>query len=239
MKCSKPRTPSSIASEASFLVCSMRGFSIYIYIYMYIYIYICIYIYIYIYIYVYIFQAVRRAVNEMFETPDTVFNNLELFETPDTVFNNLELLVNPSSTAKKCPASTDCRSVTEGKRRPSSTSYNCSLTDDCDRIDGRETNPSSTAKKCSATEDCCRNPGGDRGPSSTVKYCSATGLLSNRIAAESTEGREARLKQLKTAKHFQVYMTVRSVSIQAAQSLNVFDVHVTSTVASCTPLLAT
>ena len=89
----------------------MRGFSIYIYIYMYIYIYICIYIYIYIYIYVYIFQAVRRAVNEMFETPDTVFNNLELFETPDTVFNNLELLVNPSSTAKKCPASTDCRSV--------------------------------------------------------------------------------------------------------------------------------
>ena len=94
------------------------------------------------------------------------------------------------------PASTDCRSVTEGKRRPSSTSYNCSLTDDCDRIDGRETNPSSTAKKCSATEDCCRNPGGDRGPSSTVKYCSATGLLSNRIAAESTEGREARLKQL-------------------------------------------
>ena len=33
-----------IASEASFLVCSMRGFSIYI-------------------IYVYIFQAVRRAVN--------------------------------------------------------------------------------------------------------------------------------------------------------------------------------
>ena len=200
-----------------------------------------------------------------------------MFETPDTVFNNLELLVNPSSTAKKCsqqqriaaetpeeidtrlqqlstaqrqdccridrgergPASTDCRSVTEGKRRPSSTSYNCSLTDDCDRIDGRETNPSSTAKKCSATEDCCRNPGGDRGPSSTVKYCSATGLLSNRIAAESTEGREARLKQLKTAKHFQVYMSVRSVSIQAAQSLNVFDVHVTSTVPSCTPLLAT
>ena len=117
-----------IASEASFLVCSMRGFSIYLYIY--------------------IFQAVRRAVNEM-------------FETPDTVFNNLELLVNPSSTAEKCsatedccrnpggdrrpsstvksaqrqdccridrgvrgPASTDCRSVTEGKRRPSSTSYN-------------------------------------------------------------------------------------------------------------------
>ena len=39
------------------------------------------------YIFIYIFQAVRRAVNEM-------------FETPDTVFNNLELLVNPSSTAK-------------------------------------------------------------------------------------------------------------------------------------------
>ena len=32
-------------------------------------------------------------------------------------------------------------------------------------------------------------------------------------------------------------MSVRSVSIQAAQSLNVFDVHVTSTVPSCTPLL--
>ena len=44
-----------IASEASFLVCSMRGFSIYIYIYMYIYIYICIYIYIYIYIYMFIY----------------------------------------------------------------------------------------------------------------------------------------------------------------------------------------
>ena len=85
---------------------------------------------------------------------------------------------------EKGPASTDCRSVTEGKRRPSSTSYNCSLTDDCDRIDGRETNPSSTAKKCSATEDCCRNPGGDRGPSSTVKYCSATGLLPNRQRGE-------------------------------------------------------
>ena len=67
---------SIIASEASFLVCSMRGFSIYLYIYLF--------IYIYIYIYIYIFQAVRRAVNEMFETPDTVFNNLELFETPDT-----------------------------------------------------------------------------------------------------------------------------------------------------------
>ena len=36
-------TCSIIASEASFLVCSMRGFSLYIY--------------------VYIFQAVRRAVN--------------------------------------------------------------------------------------------------------------------------------------------------------------------------------
>ena len=57
----------------------MRGFSIYLYIY----------------IYIYIFQAVRRAVNEM-------------FETPDTVFNNLELLVNPSSTAKKCSATEDC-----------------------------------------------------------------------------------------------------------------------------------
>ena len=82
----------------------------------------------------------------------------------------------------------------------------------------KETNPSSTAKKCSATEDCCRNPGGDRGPSSTVKCCSATGLLSNRIAEESTEGREARLKQLRTAKHFQVYMSVRSVSTSSTQS---------------------
>ena len=163
----------------------MRGFSIYLYIY--------IFIYIFIYIYIYIFQAVRRAVNEM-------------FETPDTVFNNLELLVNPSS----------------------------------------------TAKKCSATEDCCRNPGGDRRPSSTVKYCSATGLLPNRQRGErpgvnglpfSHRRKETpvfnKLQQLKTAKHFQVYMSVRSVSIQAAQSLNVFDVHVTSTVPSCTPLLAT
>ena len=88
------------------------------------------------------------------------------------------------------------------------------------RLQQLETNPSSTAKKCSATEDCCRNPGGDRGPSSTVKDCSATGLLSNRIAAESTEGREARLKQLKTAKHFQVYMSVRSVSVANARRHN-------------------
>ena len=39
--CERSELPSLfIASEASFLVCSMRGFSIYIYIYMYIYIYI-------------------------------------------------------------------------------------------------------------------------------------------------------------------------------------------------------
>ena len=261
-----------------------------------------IFIYIFIYIYIYIFQAVRRAVNEMFETPDTVFNNLELLVNPSSTAEKCSATEDccrnpggdrrPSSTVKYCsatgllpnrqrgerpgvnrlpfshrrketpvfnklqlgrpkshaetpeeidtrlqqlstaqrqdccridrgergPASTDCRSVTEGKRRPSSTSYNCSLTDDCDRIDGRETNPSSTAKKCSATEDCCRNPGGDRGPSSTVKYCSATGLLSNTIAAEATEGREARLKHLNTAKHFQVYMSVRSVSTSSTES---------------------
>ena len=94
-----------IASEASFLVCSMRGFSIYLYIY----------IYIFIYIYIYIFQAVRRAVNEM-------------FETPDTVFNNLELLVNPSSTAKKCSATEDCCRNPGGDRRPSSTVKYCSAT---------------------------------------------------------------------------------------------------------------
>ena len=84
-----------IASEASFLVCSMRGFSIYLYIY--------------------IFQAVRRAVNEM-------------FETPDTVFNNLELLVNPSSTAKKCSATEDCCRTPGGDRHPSSTVKYCSAT---------------------------------------------------------------------------------------------------------------
>ena len=88
-----------IASEASFLVCSMRGFSIYIFIY----------------IYIYIFQAVRRAVNEM-------------FETPDTVFNNLELLVNPSSTAKKCSATEDCCRNPGGDRHPSSTVKYCSAT---------------------------------------------------------------------------------------------------------------
>ena len=84
-----------IASEASFLVCSMRGFSIYLYIY--------------------IFQAVRRAVNEM-------------FETPDTIFNNLELLVNPSSTAKKCSATEDCCRNPGGDRHPSSTVKYCSAT---------------------------------------------------------------------------------------------------------------
>ena len=89
-----------IASEASFLVSSMeRIFSIYIYIY----------------IYIYIFQAVRRAVNEM-------------LETPDTVFNNLELLVNPSSTAKKCSATEDCCRNPGGDRRPSSTVKYCSAT---------------------------------------------------------------------------------------------------------------
>ena len=88
-----------IASEASFLVCSMRGFSIYIFIY----------------IYIYIFQAVRRAVNEM-------------FETPDTVFNNLELLVNPSSTAKKCSATEDCCRNPGGDRHPSSIVKYCSAT---------------------------------------------------------------------------------------------------------------
>ena len=74
-----------------------------------------IFIYIYIYIYIYIFQAVRRAVNEM-------------FETPDTVFNNLELLVNPSSTAKKCSATEDCCRNPGGDRRPSSTVKYCSAT---------------------------------------------------------------------------------------------------------------
>ena len=67
------------------------------------------------YIFIYIFQAVRRAVNEM-------------FETPDTVFNNLELLVNPSSTAKKCSATEDCCRNPGGDRRPSSTVKYCSAT---------------------------------------------------------------------------------------------------------------
>ena len=97
-----------------------------------------------------------------------------MFETPDTVFNNLELLVNPSSTAKKCSATEDCCRNPGGDRHPSSVFNNLELL----------VNPSSTAKKCSATEDCCRNPGGDRHPSSTVKYCSATGLLPNRQRGE-------------------------------------------------------
>ena len=67
------------------------------------------------YIFIYIFQAVRRAVNEM-------------FETPDTVFNNLELLVNPSSTAKKCSATEDCCRNPGGDRHPSSTVKYCSAT---------------------------------------------------------------------------------------------------------------
>ena len=66
-------------------------------------------------IYIGIFQAVRRAVNEM-------------FETPDTVFNNLELLVNPSSTAKKCSATEDCCRNPGGDRHPSSTVKYCSAT---------------------------------------------------------------------------------------------------------------
>ena len=67
------------------------------------------------YIFIYIFQAVRRAVNET-------------FETPDTVFNNLELLVNPSSTAEKCSATEDCCRNPGGDRHPSSTVKYCSAT---------------------------------------------------------------------------------------------------------------
>ena len=51
-----------------------------------------------------------------------------MFETPDTVFNNLELLVNPSSTAKKCSATEDCCRNPGGDRRPSSTVKYCSAT---------------------------------------------------------------------------------------------------------------
>ena len=100
------------------------------------------------YIFIYIFQAVRRAVNEMFETPDTVFNNLELLMNPSSTAKKCSATEDccrnpggdrhPSSTVKYCsatgllpnrqrgerPGVTDCRSVTEGKRRPSSTSYN-------------------------------------------------------------------------------------------------------------------
>ena len=108
-----------IASEASFLVCSMRGFSIYLYIYIFIAseasFLVCSMRGFSIYLYIYIFQAVRRAVNEM-------------FETPDTVFNNLELLVNPSSTAKKCSATEDCCRNPGGDRHPSSTVKYCSAT---------------------------------------------------------------------------------------------------------------
>ena len=51
-----------------------------------------------------------------------------MFETPDTVFNNLELLVNPSSTAKKCSATEDCCRNPGGDRHPSSTVKYCSAT---------------------------------------------------------------------------------------------------------------
>ena len=96
--------------------------------------------------------------------------------------------------------------------------------------------PSSTASYHSCVQFSCRRTffglpgprfaasglfvGGEGRCVSTAQQqdCSATGLLSNRIAAESTEGREARLKQLKTAKHFQVYMSVRSVSTSSTQS---------------------
>ena len=51
-----------------------------------------------------------------------------MFETPDTVFNNLELLVKPSSTAKKCSATEDCCRNPGGDRHPSSTVKYCSAT---------------------------------------------------------------------------------------------------------------
>ena len=63
-------------------------------------------------------------------------------ETPEEIVARLQQLSTAQQQdycridrGERGPASTDCRSVTEGKRRPSSTSYNCSLTDDCDRID--------------------------------------------------------------------------------------------------------
>ena len=113
--CERSELPSLFNARIFYIFIYIIYLYIYIFIYIYIYIYIYLYIYIFIYIYIYIFQAVRRAVNEM-------------FETPDTVFNNLELLVNPSSTAKKCSATEDCCRNPGGDRRPSSTVKYCSAT---------------------------------------------------------------------------------------------------------------
>ena len=136
----------------------MRGFSIYIFIY----------------IYIYIFQAVRRAVNEM-------------FETPDTVFNNLELLVNPSSTAKKCSA-----------------------TEDCCRNPGGDRHPSSTVKYCSATGLLPNRQRGERPGVNGLPFSHRRKetpvfnklqllVIKQTIATESTEEKQTRLQQLRSA----------------------------------------
>ena len=176
-----------IASEASFLVCSMaRIFSIYIYIGLYI-----------------SGRTSCRKCSKCFY----VYLNIR----PVRYSARIESVDKPVffSTAKKCSATEDCCRNPGGDRRPSSTVKYCSATGllpnrqrgERPGVNGlpfshrrKETpvfnnlellvNPSSTAKKCSATEDCCRNPGGDRHPSSTVKYCSATGLLPNRQRGE-------------------------------------------------------
>ena len=184
-----------IASEASFLVCSMRGFSIYIYIY--------------------IFQAVRRARgHELSGRVSAHAYNCERSELPSLfnarifyIYIYIYIFQAVRRAVKK--KKKDCCRNPGGDRRPSSTVKYCSATGllpnrqrgERPGVNGlpfshrrKETpvfnnlellvNPSSTAKKCSATEDCCRNPGGDRRPSSTVKYCSATGLLPNRQRGE-------------------------------------------------------
>ena len=176
-----------IASEASFLVCSMaRIFSLYIYIGLYI-----------------SGRTSCRKCSKCFY----VYLNIR----PVRYSARIESVDKPVffSTAKKCSATEDCCRNPGGDRRPSSTVKYCSATGllpnrqrgERPGVNGlpfshrrKETpvfnnlellvNPSSTAKKCSATEDCCRNPGGDRHPSSTVKYCSATGLLPNRQRGE-------------------------------------------------------
>ena len=182
-----------IASEASFLVCSMaRIFSIYIYIY----------IYNIIGLYISGRTSCRKCSKCFY-----VYLNIR----PVRYSARIESVDKPVffSTAKKCSATEDCCRNPGGDRRPSSTVKYCSATGllpnrqrgERPGVNGlpfshrrKETpvfnnlellvNPSSTAKKCSATEDCCRNPGGDRRPSSTVKYCSATGLLPNRQRGE-------------------------------------------------------
>ena len=97
-----------------------------------------------------------------------------MFETLDTVFNNLELLVNPSSTAKKCSATEDCCRNPGGDRHPSSTVKYCSATG---LLPNRQRGERPGVNGL---------PFSHRRKETPVfnKYCSATGLLPNRQRGE-------------------------------------------------------